>query len=738
MSLYKMKNIIIALFILFFLLSSISSFVLAHVTKSLNVSQRSTYIIHVLPPQDAASSNPFDLKSWHQSFMPDANSTSATGSQLLYSYSYACSGFAARLTKEELKGIEMKPGFVSAIPDRMYQLLTTHTPDFLGLTIGEGIWNHSNLGKGIIIGILDTGVDPEHLSFHDDGVPAPPSKWKGSCNFGKHLCNNKLIGSKAFVDGHVGGLATDETGHGTNTASIAAGNFVKGANYKGLGRGTAVGVAPLAHLAIYKVCKVISCLLVDILAGMDAALEDGIDVISLSLGGLSSSYITNPTAVGAYHAIEKGIVVTAAAGNDGPNPGSIVNGAPWILTVAASTNDRRFKSTVRLGNGDEFDGETLFQPINFTSEPLPLAFFTNLRYYTNKMVLIEANGDSAFELGGVLRERRSAGMIVFNDQLTGNTIIVSDNVLPNSCVSYDAGMKIKSYINSTENPTASLIFKGTTFGSVAPEITFFSSRGPNIQSPGILKPDVTGPGINILAAGTFPPSKALYVVDKQPFNVESGTSMSTPHLAGVTALVKCVHPDWSPAAIKSAILTTSYDKGSDKMPIKDEQYKEASVFAIGNGHVDPSKAMDPGLVYDIELDDYIGYLCGLNYSDGDMTTIVGKRVNCSNVKVLSEAELNYPTILVSLISSNSSKISRTVTNVGNARSTYKVEMEVPEGISLMVDPEILQFSKVNEKKSFNVTVIKTSKSLKGIWKAQLKWVSNIYIVRSVISEVKLL
>ncbi|KAH7664626.1 Peptidase S8 subtilisin-related protein [Dioscorea alata] len=646
--------------------------------------------------------------------MLDANSTSAAvGSQLLYSYSHAYSGFAARLTKEELKAMEKKPGFVSAIPDRRYQLLTTHTPDFLGLTIGEGIWNRSNLGKGIIIGILDSGVQPEHASFHDDGVPAPPSKWKGSCNFGKHLCNNKLIGSKAFFDGHVGGVATDEIGHGTYTASIAAGNFVKGASHNGLGRGTAAGVAPLAHLAIYKVCGITGCYSIDILAGMDAALKDGVDVISMSIG----------------------IAVTAAAGNSGPDPMSVLNGAPWILTVAASTNDRRFKATVRLGNGDEFDGETLYQPDNFTSKLLPLVFISDTKNYTNKMVLC---GGFQLDCDPLSLGKQGAGVIAFNPRFMGYTITLVDNILPNSHVSYDAGMKIKSYINSTENPTASLIFKGTTFGSVAPEITFFSSRGPNIESPGILKPDITGPGINILAAGLFSPSKGLHTVDKQPFNVIYGTSMSAPHLAGVTALVKCIHPDWSPAAIKSAILTTSYDEGSDKMPIKDEQHKEASIFAIGNGHVDPSKAMDPGLVYDIEPDDYIGYLCGLNYSDANMTTIVGKRVNCSNVKVLSEAELNYPTILVSLISSNSSKISRTVTNVGNVRSTYKVEMEVPKGISLMVEPEILQFSKENEKKSFNVTVIKTSESLKGIWKAQLKWVSDIHIVRSVISEVMLL
>ncbi|XP_039138915.1 subtilisin-like protease [Dioscorea cayenensis subsp. rotundata] len=355
------------------------------------------------------------------------------------------------------------------------------------------------------------------------------------------------------------------------------------------------------------------------------------------------------------------------------------------------------------------------------------------------VVLCDSAGGNLISKGAVVLQAGGAGMVLFNTQEWGYTTLAYDHLLPSSLVSYNAGLEIKSYINSTDDPTVSLIFKGTTFGSVAPEMSFFSSRGPNKLSPGILKPDITGPGVNILAAWPFPPRNGTAVTPprNRPFNVISGTSMSTPHLSGVAALVKSTHPDWSPAAIKSAIITSAYLKASDKLPIKDEQHQDASIFAIGNGHVDPSKAIDPGLIYDIEASDYTGYLCGLGYSDANLTTLAGRRVSCDDVQVVAEADLNYPTILVPLNSTDDSKIiiTRTVTNVGRANSTYKAQIEAPKAVSVTVEPQILKFQEINEKKNFTVSVSKASGSLSREWKAQLYWISDDHVVRSVISEV---
>ncbi|URD89343.1 Peptidase inhibitor I9 [Musa troglodytarum] len=204
--------------------------------------------------------------------------------------------------------------------------------------------------------------------------------------------------------------------------------------------------------------------------------------------------------------------------------------------------------------------------------------------------------------------------------------------------------------------------------------------------------------------------------------------MATPHLSGVAALIKSVHPKWSPAAIKSAIITTSDDKVASGKPIRDEQEEPASFFAMGAGHVNPSKAVDPGLIYDLNTDDYIAYICG-KFGDSGASVIVRDRsVNCDNVKNITEANLNYPSIFVALESGSSVTVKRTVTNVGAASSSYKVQVNVPKSVSVTVTPHTLTFSKVKEKKSFTVTVKLngSSSSVEG----NLKWISDKHVVRS--------
>ncbi|KAL0307480.1 UNVERIFIED_CONTAM: Subtilisin-like protease SBT1.4 [Sesamum angustifolium] len=221
--------------------------------------------------------------------------------------------------------MEKKTGFISARPQQVLPLHTTHTPNFLGLHQNMGFWRDSNYGKGIIIGVLDTGILPDHPSFSDEGMPPPPAKWKGTCEFGfTGACNNKLIGARHFRNGD-GTHFFD--GHGTHTAATAAGNFVRGANLFGMANGTAVGVAPLAHLAMYKVCSS-SCSESDILAAMDTAIEDGVDVLSISLGGPSRPFHDDNIALGAFSAMERGIFISCSAGNAGPSNTSLSNEAP--------------------------------------------------------------------------------------------------------------------------------------------------------------------------------------------------------------------------------------------------------------------------------------------------------------------------------------------------------------------------------------------------------------------------
>ncbi|URD80778.1 subtilisin-like protease [Musa troglodytarum] len=606
--------------------------------------RRRTYIVHVQPPESAAFGASSDRESWYRSFL----ATVSSEVQMIHMYTNVISGFAARLTESELEAMSAMPGFVRAYPDRMYRLQTTHTPAFLGLLMHQGLWNASNYGKGIIIGVLDTGIFPDHPSFSGLGMPPPPAKWRGRCDFNASSCNNKLIGARSFISGAMAmkGEAVasdspiDDDGHGTHTTSTAAGAAVPGAEVLGNAKGMAIGMAPLAHVAMYKVCGEIDCASSDILAGMDAAVADGVDVLSLSLD-------EDTIAVGAFGAIEKGVFVSCAAGNSGPVPSTLSNEAPWILTVAASTMDRNIRVTVMLGNGLSFDGESIFQPNSFPPALYPLVY---------------------------------------------------------------AG-----------DPTSAFLFKGTILGtSPAPAITSFSSRGPSLASPGILKPDITGPGVSVLAAtGTT-------------FNIISGTSMSTPHLSGIAALIKSARPDWSPAAIKSAIMTTASVVDHSGKPIVNEQLLPADLFAIGAGHVNPVKASNPGLVYDLSADDYIAYLCGLGYASKQVSVIARRTIDCSAVSSIPEKDLNYPSISVTLGGNTTyAMVERRVKNVGNAGSTYWAEVGAPYGTYARVHPPVLRFNYVNQEKRFFVVFKMVGGG--GGSQGYLKWVSVNHEVRSPIS-----
>ncbi|KAK4435146.1 Subtilisin-like protease SBT1.7 [Sesamum alatum] len=707
-----------------------------------------TYIVHV----DGLTNRLDDLESWYNTFLSTITIASGERKRMIYSYRNVFKGFAARLSADEVKAMENMAGFVSARPERKLSLHTTHSPNFLGLNQNMGFWNESNYGKGVIIGVLDTGIFPDHPSFSDEGMPPPPAKWKGKCDFNLTTkCNNKIIGARYFNSFDDSPL--DDDGHGTHTASTAAGNFVRGANVFGNANGTAVGIAPLAHLAIYKVCS-ISCSESDILAAMDTAIDDGVDILSLSLGGFANNFYDDSIALGAYSAMEKGILVSCSAGNSGPSNFSLSNEAPWMLTVGASTVDRKIRATAVLGNNQTFDGESTFQPMDFPPALLPLVYAgmlntsdRNLQFCTaaslnrtdirGKIVVCEIGITTRIAKGRAVKDAGGAAMILVNPASYGNLTLSESHVLPATHVSYADGLKIKAYINSTSAPTATIAFKGTIIGDDrAPVVAAFSSRGPNYVSRGILKPDILGPGVNILAA--WPVSVENNTNTNSTFNIISGTSMSCPHLSGVAALLKSSHPDWSPAAIKSAIMTTADVVNLAQNPIEDERFLPANVFATGSGHVNPSRANDPGLLYDVQPEDYIPYLCGLNYTDRQVGTILQRRANCSAESRILEAQLNYPSFALTfgVFQPTVQTYTRTVTNVGEPNSSYVVEIVPPPGIDVHVEPPKLDFLEVNQKLQYQVTFSRLNSTRNiGYVQGYLKWNSSRRSVRSPIAVI---
>ncbi|XP_039121530.1 subtilisin-like protease [Dioscorea cayenensis subsp. rotundata] len=415
---------------------------------------RVTYIIHIQPdPTIDPPSTREDREQWYKSFLP---ATSNGQPQLIYSYNTVISGFAARLTKEELEAIKNKSGFIHVMPDRLFHLTTTHSPSFLGLhKSSPGFWESSNYGKGVIIGVLDTGVTPDHPSFSDQGMCSPPTKWKGVCEFRPSNCNNKLIGARTLLKG-INATRTieffsarepyDKNGHGTHTASTAAGMFVKNANINGLANGTAAGIAPHAHLAIYKVCADDFCASSDILAGFDQAVDDGVDILSVSIAAESSNFYEDSAAIGAFGAMEKGVFVSLAGGNDGPFDSTVSNEAPWVMTVGASTMDRDLRSTVKLGDHHVFKGQTAYQPKSFKSSSLSLVYPVStlsimlqpaapVRLFhgidvKGMVVLCDEGDNTEVEKGKNVKNAGGAAMIIANVPIEGYTTFADTHVLP--------------------------------------------------------------------------------------------------------------------------------------------------------------------------------------------------------------------------------------------------------------------------------------------------------------------
>ncbi|MCD7466882.1 hypothetical protein HAX54_003961 [Datura stramonium] len=728
----------ISIFSIVFLLSF-------HLTIAQRSSPVHTYLVHVNKPDAQVLANSVDLESYYNTFLPEELAGNEVSSRIIHSYHHVAMGFAARLSAEEVKEMQKKDGFVSARVEKILALHTTHTPNFLGLYQNMGFWQESNYGKGVIIGVLDTGITPGHPSFCDDNMPPPPAKWKGKCEFtGNVTCNKKLIGARNFVSGS-SDPPFDEDGHGTHTSSTAAGNFVDDASLFGNANGTAAGMAPLAHIAMYKVCSE-GCSDVDILAALDAAIDDGVDVLSLSIGGYSAPFYDDSIATGAFAAIQKGIFVSSSAGNDGPLNSTLSNEAPWILTVGASTHDRKIVATAVLGNGQEYEGESAFQPTNFPHTLLPLVYpglsdqeaaFCSSGSLNNadvkgKVVVCDRGGDVArLEKSQTVKDAGGAAMILVNLEIDGDGTFSDPHVLPATHVGYTAGEKIKAYINSTSTPSAGILFKGTSIGfKSAPSVSSFSSRGPNLASPGIVKPDIIGPGVNILAA--WPVSVENKTGTDLTFNIISGTSMSCPHLSGVAALLKSAHPDWSPAAIKSAIMTTADQLNLEGQPILDQRDLPADILATGAGHVNPSKASDPGLIYDIKVEKYIQYLCGLGYKDKDIEILAQQTIKCSLQSSISEAELNYPSFSI-ILGPETQNYTRTVTNVGDASSTYTVNITQIQGVDVVVEPATLVFTQVNQQAIYSVSFTQTGEITNRFVQGAISWISNKYVVRIPIS-----
>ncbi|KAL3634241.1 hypothetical protein CASFOL_021295 [Castilleja foliolosa] len=723
-----------------FTLFLLSCFLLATHNDHFASAKRSSVIVHM-----DKSSMPKAYSShhhWYSSILNSVKSepessldTENTPPKLIYTFDHAFHGFSASVSKTELEVLKKSPGFLSAYNDEPVTPDTTHSTNFLSLNTATGLWPASSYGKDIIIGIIDTGIWPESPSFSDHGMTEVPSRWKGTCQSGQEfnssLCNKKIIAARYFNKGFRSEApdipitmdsARDIDGHGTHVASIAAGNYVSNVSFFGYAPGTARGVAPRARIAVYKALwsgGVSS----DILAAIDQAIADGVDIISASLSGRTIPLYENPLSIASFSAREKGILVALSAGNGGYSIRTIRSSIPWAMVVASGTIDRWFAGTLTLGNGRTITGWTLF-PARATIRNEPIVFNETLSPCNSSNLVSEAPSGSIIicnltldntyfdsTMSYLTRSDARAAIIISEDF---SSIRSTYFPFPGVIITPSEARILTNYISSSASPTATIDFQQTILGigpRPAPQLSDTSSRGPGRNYELILKPDIMAPGVLILAAynphahSSSGPTIGQNIQLSSDYTLLSGTSMACPHISGVAALLKAAHPDWSPAVIQSAMMTTASTLDNTGNPITEYDNLVAIPLGIGSGQVDPNRALDPGLVYDASVQDIANLVCSMNFTIEQTRSILKSSYNCSN----PSADLNYPSFVSVFYSRDEGRnltrrFRRTVTNVGNGAATYRARLEVPVNTTMRVRPETLVFRKKNEKLSYSVTI----------------------------------
>jgi subtilisin family serine protease len=688
----------------------------------------------------------------------DALLASVGATKKLYSYGYVFNGFAADLTPEQADKLAATKGVLAVSKDEARSLDTSSTPNFLGLAGPTGFWASTGVkGEGVVIGIVDGGIWPEHPSFSDrtgtNGNDSQDGKlsyqqipgWHGKCTpgelFNASNCNQKLIGARYYNAGWGGNAGIDATlpwefnsprdfgGHGTHTASTAGGNEGVAATGPASVFGSISGMAPRARIAAYKVCWETgtggSCFNSDSVAAIDQAVADGVDVINFSISGTQTNFL-DPVEVAFLFAADAGVFVAASAGNSGPASSTVAHPGPWLTTVAAGTHNRNGEGSATLGNGATYYGASVATAVG----PAPLIASSDaglpgadptavaLCYaavdnggtavldpakVAGKIVVCDRGVTARVNKSLAVKEAGGIGMILLNP--TANSLNADFHSVPTVHLQNTDYAAVHAYA-ATAGATATINDATIVYNVPAPFTASFSSRGPLRAAGGdLLKPDIIAPGQDILA-GVAPPGNGGRL-----FDLYSGTSMSSPHIAGIAALFKEAKPGWSPMAIKSALMTTAGDVLDGGSPAPETN--PVLIFRQGAGHVRPSNALDPGLVFDHGFLDWLAMLCG--------TTNGVSAGTCNALKSLGystdPSDLNVASIAIGDMA-GVQVVKRRVTNVGIATATYTASINGLVGFNVTL-PDPLTLAP-GETKSFEILIQRTTSALNAYTGGQLR------------------
>lgn len=704
------------------------------------------------------------LKAFHQELAAQTGSV-----EIMYSYTHTFNGFSAKMTPAQAEAMRSLPHVVGVWRDEAQQVTTANTPAFLGLTDAqEGLHALGVKGENIVIGIVDTGIWPEHPSFADDGSYGPLAGWNGVCDAGEDenfACNNKMIGARYYKNTfesvyrlQPGEFVSprDADNHGTHVASTAGGNEGVTAVFNGTPVATVMGIAPRARIATYKTCwnstyvsptgaKERGCFYGDTMAAIDQAVADGVDVINYSIGG-DLTDLTTVAAAAKLRATQAGVFVAVSAGNDGPGAGTIGTPAPWVTTVAASTYDG-----FSVANGIEVTAGplqgTYIAVEGGTSKPLketgeitadvavaaPLdgcTVLNNAADLVGKFALIQRGGCD-FTIKQANAEAAGAVGVIMYNNVAGAPIVMGGTGsvnIPAVMITLDAGNAFNAEVSNggVVNVTMSPSVYVSDVVEVGNTMAGFSSRGPNLATSDVLKPDITAPGVKILAGASSQPMLAAH---GNSFVYMQGTSMSSPHIAGMAALLKEANPTWTPAMMKSALMTTARQNLT-----KENGVTPADPFDFGAGHAVPNKATNPGLTYDIGNLDYFAFLCGIGKTNFVQSA---SGFSCAAFEAANydtdPSQLNLPSLTIGELA-GAETLNRVVTDVSGTASVYTATIEAPAGVDVtLVGGNTMEVA-ANGKAAYGLTFKPNRNAVIGQWTfGAITWSNGVHSVRSPIT-----
>lgn len=626
------------------------------------------------------------LQGTHEDTVTSMSQELGTEVVVTHDYYYALNGMAVEASAHEASVIADLPGVSMVLPDEINELETDVSNDLIG---SPAIWDGATgsgagtQGEGVIVAMLDSGVNPHHPSFAaTDGHGYTHTNPNGSGSYlglcapdapgHQDVCNDKLIG----VYNYTSATWQDVDGHGSHVGSTMGGNrhqaqFTVGSTDWDL---TVQGVAPRANVISYKICSP-GCPSSYAVAAVNQAIVDGVDVLNYSISGPDNPW-SNAVDLAFLDAFDAGIYVAASAGNTGPGSATVTKTAPWNATVAASNSPRLIAQDLSVTGPAPVPEELVGMAAVPGSGPaVTAALDAELREastvapgngqgcaafpadgFEGALALIE-RGECTFEDKVVRATEAGAVGVIVTNNFAGPPVVMGsleNTTVPAVMVTLQAGTVLRDF--ALANPGVEVTLDSASLRLVdhswSPMVADFSGRGPSRFN--LLNPTFAAPGRNILAA------TAASGDEVTRYEFMQGTSMSSPHGAGAGALIKALHPEWSPAMIRSALASTANPEGM----LKDDGRTPADAFDVGSGLLDLDAAGRVGLV----LDETTEHFLAANPSrGGDPRT------------------LNLPAFVDNGCAGTCTFV-RELTGVADVSATYSLDIQSSEAMSVSVEP----------------------------------------------------